>query len=313
MAIRTIPSAVSSSSRPSDSASRADGGGRGLGVERDPAGEPRVAGQVAQQQVGVGHGRLVAAAPVTGGPRLGAGRARPDPQRAAAVAPADRAAAGADRVDVDHRQLDRAAVDLARVGPAHLALLDHADVAGGAAHVEPDRVALAADPGEQPGADGAAGRAGEDAPGAGRGRLSRRNDAAGGLHDHGCRQPRATGRLLEPSQIAAEQRREVGVDRGRRAALVLAEAGQDLVRGGDVDPGQPAAGARRSGARGWVPVGEEQADRDRLGAALAQRRRQARGLPGAERLDHPVGPDPLGGLEAQLALDEGAGFGAQSR
>ena len=126
----------------------------------------------------------------------------------------------------------------------------------------------------------------------------------------GAGSPAAARRLFKPSQIAAEQRREVGVDRRRRAALVLAEAGQDLVRGGDVDPGKlpPQVLGERS-LVGWVTVGEEQADRDRLGAALAQRRRQARGLPGAEWLDHPVGPDPLRRLEAQLALDKRGGLG----
>ena len=83
----------------------------------------------------------LAALAVAGGPGLGAGRARPDPQRAALVAPGDRAAAGADRVDVDHRQLDRPAVELAALGPADAASLDDADVAGGAAHVEAERVA----------------------------------------------------------------------------------------------------------------------------------------------------------------------------
>ncbi len=122
----------------------ADRAAGGVDVQGDAAGQLRVGGEAAEQQVGVGHRGLCAAASVTGGPWLGSRRARSDAQGAAAVAPADRAAAGADGVDVDHRQLDDATVDRARVGAAHLAVLDHADVAGGAAHVEAERVAVAA-------------------------------------------------------------------------------------------------------------------------------------------------------------------------
>src|SRR6185437_8633315 len=121
--------------------------------------------EVAEHQVGIGDRRLGAAAPVTGRPGDGARRARPDPQGAAGVATADRAAARADGVDIDGRQLDRAAADRARVGAPHGTVLDHADVAGGAAHVEAERVAVAAEAGEEAGADSAPGRAGENAPG----------------------------------------------------------------------------------------------------------------------------------------------------
>jgi hypothetical protein len=51
-------------------------------------------------------------------------------------------------VDVDHRQLDRAALDLAPVGPPDLAAFDDADVAGGAAHVEAEGIAVAAELGQ---------------------------------------------------------------------------------------------------------------------------------------------------------------------
>ena len=61
---------------------------------------------------------------------------------------------------------------------------------------------------------------------------------------------------------------------------------------------------------GRVQVGEEQADGDRLGAA------RAHGLGQAQRLalgelgdDDAVGADPLGGLEAQLRIDQRGGLG----
>ncbi len=97
----------------------------------------------------------------------------------------------------------------------------------------------------------------------------------------GSRQPGAGRGLAEAAEVAAEQGREIGVDRRGRAALVLAEAGQHLVRGGDVERrAARGAGARRC-ARSWrrVEVGEEQADRDRLGAALAQQLGQPARLP----------------------------------
>ena len=65
---------------------------------------------------------------------------------------------------------------------------------------------------------------------------------------------------------------------------------------------------------GRVEIGEEEADRDRLGAALADELGEALWLALGEGLDDPLGPDPLGGLEAQLAArPAGVGFGAQSR
>jgi len=246
-----------------------------------------------------------ARAAVAGGAGVGARGARADPQCAAGVAPADRAAAGADGVHVDHRQLDRAAVDLARVGAPHLAVLDHADVAGGASHVEPEGVAVAGGAGEQAGPDGAARRAGENAPGARPRRLPGGRDAARGAHHDGLRQTRPARRLAEAAEVAAEQGGEIGVDRGRRAALVLAEARQHLVRGGDVDVGERAAQVR--GDRPLVrrvEVGEEQADRDRLGAALADQLGQPLGLALGERLDLPLRADSLRRLEAQLGRDE---------
>ena len=57
--------------------------------------------QPPEHDVGVGHRRLVAAAPVAGRARLGARALRPDAQRAARVDPGDAAAAGADRLDLE--------------------------------------------------------------------------------------------------------------------------------------------------------------------------------------------------------------------
>ena len=70
-----------------------------------PAGETRR--QAAEQEVGIRHGRRRTAAAVAGRAGVRPGALRADAQRAACVPPDDRAAAGTDRVDVDHREPDR--------------------------------------------------------------------------------------------------------------------------------------------------------------------------------------------------------------
>ncbi len=62
-----------------------------------------------EHEVGVGHGGFGAAAAVADGSGFAARRLGPDVQ-AAAVDAGDRAAARADRVDVDHRERDAVAV-----------------------------------------------------------------------------------------------------------------------------------------------------------------------------------------------------------
>ena len=76
-----------------------------------------------QHDVGVGHGRLVVAAVVADRAGIGAGAARPDLQQPAAIDIGDRAAAGADGVDVEHRRLDRIAVHHGLAGQPALAVL----------------------------------------------------------------------------------------------------------------------------------------------------------------------------------------------
>src|SRR5260221_638468 len=136
-------------------------------------------------------------------------------------------------------------------------------------------------------------------------RRRRRGGAApGGLHHQGRRQPRLFGRLGEPPEVTAEQWAQVGVDRRRRAALVLAETRQHLMRGGDVDTGQARAQVLGEAPLvGGVEVGEEEADRDRLGAPLAQQLGQPLRLVLAERRDDSIGADPLVRLEAEGRLD----------
>ena len=107
---------------------------RALDVERHAAAEKILRIEPAEQQIGVGDGQLGAVA-VADRPRIRAGAARPDAQRAAAVDVGDRSAAGADRVDVDDRQPHRKIADR-RVRVVAMRAVDQADVGRRAAHVE---------------------------------------------------------------------------------------------------------------------------------------------------------------------------------
>jgi hypothetical protein len=84
-------------------------------VERHAAAQEVLAVEAAQHDVGVGHRGAVAAAAVGRRSRHRAGRARPDLEGAGLVDEGDRAAAGADRVHVDHRHQHReAAIQVSR-------------------------------------------------------------------------------------------------------------------------------------------------------------------------------------------------------
>ena len=112
-------------------------------VERHLAAEEAVGAEPAEHQVGVGHGRLRAAAAVAGRAGHRAGALRADAQRAVLDA-RDRAAAGADLENVHHGDLHRqrlvVAADQRLRGGQRLALVDDAGLGGGAAHVEGDGV-----------------------------------------------------------------------------------------------------------------------------------------------------------------------------
>ena len=99
---------------------------RELSLQHDLSAELRPVGEVAEEEVGVGDGWLLAALVVGGGAGLGAGRVGADAQGAAGVGPGDRAAAGAHGVHVDHGQLYGDARDDRLRGRLGLALDDRA-------------------------------------------------------------------------------------------------------------------------------------------------------------------------------------------
>ena len=100
------------------------------------AADRAVHGDAAENQVGIGYGRLGPAAPIADRAGHRSRAARPDLQNAAAVDRRDAAAAGADGVHVDHRQAQRhAEVEVRLFGDARLAVDHDRDVEAGAAHV----------------------------------------------------------------------------------------------------------------------------------------------------------------------------------
>ena len=127
------------------------------------AAQLRAVGEQPEEQVGVRHRGVLAAAVVAGGPRLGARGARADAQRPAGVGARDRAAARADRVHVDHRMADRHAGDDGIGRGLRLAADHRRHVGARAAHVEREQVVIAARRARERGAHDAAGRAREDA------------------------------------------------------------------------------------------------------------------------------------------------------
>ncbi len=115
---------------------------RAVGLEGHAAAEEGVGHEPAEVHHRVGRRRLGAAAAVRRRAGHGARRARADAEDAAAVDVGDRAAAGADRVDVDHRdhRLVRPDLRVEQVLHPQLAVLREADVGRRAADVERDHV-----------------------------------------------------------------------------------------------------------------------------------------------------------------------------
>ena len=202
----------------------------GVDVERDLAAE-QVRRDAAEHDVGVGDGDVGAALAVAERPGVGARRARPDLERPLGRQPGDRAAAGADGDDVDHRDLARVDADRALGGQGRLAVDHDADVGrrtaavAGQHPVEPGASAISAAP---------------SAPAAGPDSTvvigwcttsSARQHAAVGLHHgerHVARRRRVARAGSDGRDVAREPRLDRRVDEGGHRPLVLAVLAQHL-------------------------------------------------------------------------------------
>ena len=219
--------------------------GRAL-VERHPAAEEVARVEPAEEEVRVGHGRLRSAAPVAGRARIGAGALRPDAQ-AARLEPGERAAAGADRVDVDERHQHGQALELGLGRDGRLAVDDEAEVERRAAHVDAEQVAPAGRAGERRAADRPADRPREQRLDRLAARASRGRDAAVRLHHvERARDVELAELALERAEVALDPRRDVGVQHRGRGALVLAPLAGDLVRERDRQLGELGAQQRHA-------------------------------------------------------------------
>ncbi len=123
-------------------------GCRAGAVERHAAAEESFCVDQAERDICVRHRGTFAAAPVTDRPRHRARALRAD-AKAAVFDPRDRAAAGADRPDLDHRQAHGQAVDFAFRRLANRAVADDRDIRRRAAHVDADQIGDAVPRGER--------------------------------------------------------------------------------------------------------------------------------------------------------------------
>ncbi len=191
---------------------------------------------------------------------------RPHAQAARRIGARDAAAAGADRVDAHHRHPHRPAADPALQHDQRRARGDQRDVGTGAADVDRDDVGLAGARPLRAAADHAAGGTGEEQPHRTLPRDRARRDAAAGLHQlQRHADPHLAQAPLQPLQIAADHRLDIGIERGDDGAFVFAKAGIDLARQRhrDLRPLARDQRPRPALVRG-VEEGEQKADRDRF-------------------------------------------------
>ena len=210
---------------------RAHRGVGALGVEPHGAAGEAIGIQVAEHDVRVGDGRLDAAAAIAHRTRLGARALRSHPQGARLDA-CNRPAAGADRLDVDHRQTDQVAMMPVPAGPhLGLAAADQADVVARTAHVDGDEVAHAGRAGDGRRAHHAARRPrAHDRDGL-LGDVSARHDTAVRLHDEQLATESGLAQaVVEAAQVALDLRADVGIHERRAGALELRRGGHHLVR-----------------------------------------------------------------------------------
>ncbi len=207
-------------------------------VERHSAAEEEGRIVIAERDAGVGDGRLVAALSVAGGAGRGTGGVRTHLKQADLVDGGDGAAAGADLDHVHHGRLDRQAGPVLEAahaarfqigGDVRHAVLDHAGLGGGAAHVEGDEVVLAGLLAEPRGGKRPAGGAGLQQADRELARLVERDEAASRMHEaHRAAEAARRQLALEPAEVAVHERLDIGVGAGGDEALVFGDFRHDF-------------------------------------------------------------------------------------
>ena len=287
-----------------------DGLARQRAVERDGTAGQRAGAQAPEHELRVGDGRLHAAQAVGGGPGPRAGALRADMQQAGIVDPGDGAAARADGVDLDRRRREMVAVDGELIGHRHVASRHHHDVAAGAADLHRDQVGRLARRGTAFQRADAGGGAGQDQHHRTGCHLGDRHRAAIALQQQQrAGQAELAELLVERAEIARHLGRDIGVDHGGRAALVLAHGRHDLARQRDPFAG-PAFGQLRAD-RALVCAVEkavEQTDGDRFHALGGEHFCRRVDVGCDQRGQFPaVGADPPAHRQAQVARRQDGG------
>ena len=271
-----------------------------------------------EHDVGVRHRRPLAAPVVAGGAGVGPRARRADVEASHFVHPRDGPPAGPDLDHLDGRNAHREAASLeVPVGASHLegagrlrlVSVDEADLGRRPAHVEGDRVLVAALARDLGGEDRAAGRPGLDEPDREAGRVAEGGEpAAGGHEEERAPEAKRPELGLEAGEVARHPGLDIGVRAGRGLALVLPDLGAHLARKGDADlregggedlPDPPLVGR--------VRVGVEQPDRDRLDAVPLETRHEGMHRPLVEG-NQDLAPvvRPLGHRPAQVPRHEGS-------
>ena len=240
-------------------------------IERQPAAENAAGRKQSDPDIGVGDGRSRSAATVAGGPRRRAGALRADLQHARRVKPCDRAAASADRGNVDGRHDHGKIADLA-LGRVENIAVDDSDVDAGAAHVEADDSALAGDASDLQRAHGAGCGPGQQCLHRRVGGRSRGHDAAVGFRGQ-QRRGDADSRhaALQPLEITSQSSADIGVDDGDERALIFLLLRPDLAGRANIEVGKRCPQMREQRAfMGVVAIGMHQTDRKRFDALADQ-------------------------------------------
>ena len=208
---------------------------------------------LAEHHVGIGHGERPAPA-IAGRPWIGAGRIRTHPHPGA-IEMQDRAAAGGHCVNAHHRRAQPYTGNLRVEDPLEFTGKVR-DVGGGAAHVEADDPIEAGgltDPGH---ADDAACRPGQDRilalEGLGVGQ------AAIGLHEL---KPHARQTGCDLIDIAAQHRRQIGIDHGGVGARHEADQRRGAMRHRDLGIADVAGDFGQAGFVRGIAIGVHQHNR----------------------------------------------------
>ena len=260
-------------------------------VERHPAAEEIARVEPAQEEVGVRDGGLRPAAAVAGRTRVGSGALRSDAQ-ASRLEPRERAAAGADRVDVDERHQHGQALQLGLGRDGRPAVDHEAEIERRPAHVDAQQVAPAARPGECRTADRPADRPREQRLDRLAARASGARDAAVRLHHvERARDLELAELALERGEVPLDPRRDVRVQHRGGRPLVLAPLARDLVGERDRQVGElrPQQVAHLELVLG-IDVRVDQADGNRFDTLVAdscEQRLEALSEPAASRPSRP--------------------------